>query len=132
MKNNPNIIWQDYPEAQQRLSERLGLFWKNDVQDWDLINTNPANIEYWLQFYEKLEDAEEKYSLMQLIVASFDDYQHYKSFDLELWNQCTDILVREHFSLIPIIYYWSASSGTTFFLSDYMDEVYNQVKQYYE
>lgn len=72
--------------AEKKLSESLGLTWDKSIQDWDLVNSNPERIDDFLKAYQELDDDDEKFVLMQLIVASFDDFQSDKNFDFKLWN----------------------------------------------
>jgi len=70
---------------------------------------------------------------MQLIVASFDDFETTKKLDTTLWGKCKLILEKEHALHIHTIYYWSSKEKDLdqFFLSPYMDKVYKKVKYYY-
>lgn len=62
------------PEAEQKLTERFGLNWDSQVQDWDITN---ANAELLPVLLEALGDTtltdDGLYSLMELTIASADE-----------------------------------------------------------
>jgi len=121
--------------AEKKLSESLGLTWDKSIQDWDLVNSNPERIDDFLKAYQELDDDDdEKFILMQLIVASFDDFQSDKKFDFELWHECRTILEKEHFIHIHTISYWSMKEDQSdhFFISPFMDVIFSKVFYYYQ
>jgi len=120
--------------AEKKLSESLGLTWDKSIQDWDLINSNPERIDDFLKAYKVLDDDDEKFILMQLIVASFDDFQSDKNFDFKLWDKCSNILENEHFIHIHTIFYWSKKENQSdhFFISPFMDVIFRKVIYYYQ
>ena len=116
-------------EAEKSLSERLGLCWDQSMQDWDLINSNPDHIDHFLKVYNQLSDSNEKFVLMQLIIASFDDIQDMKSFDDASWNKCAIILEKQSFLHIQTIFCWCTEGNTIpYFISPFMDTIYEKVK----
>lgn len=121
-------------KAEEKLSNQLGLFWDNTVQDWDLINSNPNRIADFQRKYIELKNDDEKFVLMQLIVASFAAYQSIKDFDHTLWSQCSIILEKEHFLHIHTINYWflRREKGMQFFLSSLMNQIYQKVIYHYQ
>jgi hypothetical protein len=62
-------------ESRARLSSLLGLVEDPFMQDWELECANPQRIEEFLDLYERgsLSD-DDRFALMALIVASFDDW----------------------------------------------------------
>lgn len=120
--------------AEEKLSNRLGLFWDTTVQDWDLINSNPNGIQDFLKVYGSLENDDEKFVLMQLIIASFAANNSKKDFDLNLWKQCSIILEKEHFLHIHTINYWFSrkEKGMQAFLSSLLKKVYEKVIYHYQ
>lgn len=120
-------------KAEKKLSETLGLIWDTSMQDWDLINSDPDRITDFLKAYNKLDDSDEKFILMQLIVASFDDYQSEQNFNTKLWDKCSIVLEKEHPIHIHTICYWStkADESDHFFISPFMDEIFKKVIRNY-
>jgi len=124
-----------YPSgsSEQKLSERLGLHWDNDTQDWDLIVSDSGRIRDFLKVYQnELDNDDDKFTLMGLIVSSFDDTA--PDFDEEtykLWNICKTILEKECFLHYSIIEYWSFLENepdNVFPISMLMREVWEKVK----
>jgi len=65
-----------YPSgsSEQKLANRLGLYWDNTIQDWDLVTSDKGRIRDFLKLYQnELENDDDKFTLMGLIVSSFDD-----------------------------------------------------------
>ncbi|WP_143133472.1 hypothetical protein [Pseudoduganella namucuonensis] len=62
------------PEAERRLSERFGLNWDVQMQDWDLNNANANLLPRFLNILSEptLSD-DELYALMGVTIASVDE-----------------------------------------------------------
>ncbi|WP_422858146.1 hypothetical protein ACOKFD_11980 [Flagellimonas sp. S174] len=120
--------------AEKKLSDSLGLIWDKSIQDWDLVNSNQNRIDDFLRAYQELDDDDEKFVLMQLIVASFDDFQSEENFDFKLWNECSIVLEKEHSTHIHTISYWSLKENESdhFFLSPFMEVIFRKVIYHYQ
>jgi hypothetical protein len=106
------------PKAIETLTQRLALSRKWS-QDWELEVTDASRIGEFCRYYEESAlTIEEKFALMALIVASFDDYlqatpskQHDPSF--EAW---IERLLRENFVLHSYtVEYWSVLDAEDWF-----------------
>jgi len=124
-----------YPSgiSEEKLSKALGLYWSNDTQDWDLVVSDANRIEEFLKFYlDKLKDDDDKFTLMGLIISSFDDIA--PNFDKDtskLWDVCKTILVKECYLHYSTIMYWCLFENepdNTFPISLLMREVWEEVK----
>jgi len=97
-------------ETERSLSERISLPWFEGMQDWDLIAADSGRVSEFLKIYQNgdLND-DERFALMQLIVASLDDSID-ESNDFEQndsWIKCKTILTNEFWLHISTIHYWS-------------------------
>ena len=96
-----------YPSglSEEKLAKRLGLYWDNTMQDWELVVSDFGRISDFLKLYQKeLDNDDDKFTLMGLIVSSFDDGM--SDFNVETeknWRICKAILENEcylHYSII--------------------------------
>ncbi len=105
------------------------------MQDWDLICSDNGRIKEFLSFYktEDLND-DEKFALMTLIIASFDDLAEAgEPLDTNnLWHDCQYILTDECRLHIRTIHYWSLfeeKHATNYFaLIEYIRPIRDKVK----
>lgn len=74
-------------DAERRLSERFGLYWDSQMQDWDLTN---ANADLLPAFFSLLTESslpdDELHALMELTIASVDDELQRNPDNLEVWR----------------------------------------------
>lgn len=130
-----NEIYVRHPSriSEEKLSKRLGLFWDEETQDWDLIVSDPSKLDIFLNVYQtELKDDDDKFTLMGLIIASFDDCLEETNTDFEKkWKVCRTILEKECFLHYSSIMYWSFLEGkdeeSIFSLTPYMREVLKNV-----
>ncbi len=126
-----------YPsgKSEKMLSSRFGLYWEESIQDWELIVSDSGRISDFLKVYqtELNDDDDDKFTLMGLIVSSFDD--GISTADNELkkyWQVCKIILEKECFLHFSIIKYWSLLEETdtenVFSITPYMRKIWNKVK----
>ena len=119
-------------EAQKTIAERMGLYWREDEQDWDLIMSDPGRIPEFIKIYknDKLDD-DQKFALMELIVSSFDDLADVETLEKnQLWSECSIILKSEFWLHVSTIHYWSAlESKKGFSISKYIRPVWETVKE---
>lgn len=96
------------PEAERNLSDRLGLNWDVQMQDWDLNNANAEFIPLLIQtLKESTLSDDERYSLMALTLASVDD-AHYPGADNEYdWASVAALLRLRPCLFASAIYYWA-------------------------
>jgi len=96
-----------YPSgiSEEKLANKLGLYWDKYEQGWELIVSDFDRIPDFLKLYQKeLDNDDDKFTLMGLIVSSFDD--NISNFNKETqinWNICKTILEKEcylHYSII--------------------------------
>lgn len=119
-------------EAQKTIAERMGLYWREDEQDWDLIMSDPGRIPEFIKIYknDKLDD-DQKFALMELIVSSFDDLADAETLEKnQLWSECAIILKSECWLHVSTIHYWSAlESEEGFSISKYIRPVWETIKE---
>ncbi len=130
--DNPYVRYSN-SASEKKLSERLGIHWSNDMQDWDLIISDYSRISDFLKLYlTELKDDNDKFVLMQLIISSFDDgISNANSQELKNWNTCKTILTNECYIHYSTIKYWSLLDNeidNTFSITPFMREVWEEVK----
>ncbi|WP_309385372.1 hypothetical protein [Cerasicoccus frondis] len=83
--------------AINRLNKELGLIEEPWMQDWELECADPNRVDEFLSFYEKkTESDDERFTLMALILGSFEDYHGLKESDESTWGRIREILEREN------------------------------------
>jgi len=125
-----------YPSgsSEQKLANRLGLYWDNTIQDWDLVTSDKGRIRDFLKLYQnELENDDDKFTLMGLIVSSFDDAVSDFNDEIEKnWNICKIILEKECYLHYSIIEYWSLLEekdiDNVFDITPYMREIWEKIK----
>jgi hypothetical protein len=124
-----------YPSAisEEKLSKRFGLFWDKNTQDWDIVTLDSGRIRDFIKIYQtELDDDDDKFTLMGLIISSFDDAA--PNFDKEIksfWDTCETILEKECYLHYSKIIYWSLLENdpdNVFAISLLMREVWGKVK----
>ncbi|PKV48089.1 hypothetical protein ATE84_0075 [Aquimarina sp. MAR_2010_214] len=125
-----------YPSgfSEEKLAKRFGLYWDNTMQDWELVVSDFGRIKDFIKVYQtELNNDDDKFTLMGLIVSSFDD--HISDFDKETeenWNICKTILEKECYLHYSIIKYWSLPDekdiNNVFSITPYIREVWGNVK----
>lgn len=125
-----------YPSSlsEEKLAKRLGLYWDNTIQDWELVVSDFGRINDFLNLYQKeLYDDDDKFTLMGLIVSSFDN--GISNFNVETetnWRICKAILENECYLHYSIIKYWSLleekDTKNVFSITPYMREIWDKVE----
>ncbi len=124
-----------YPSglSEERLANRLGLYWDNTMQDWEIVVSDFGRIRDFLKLYQnELVNDDDKFTLMGLIVSSFDD--GISNFDKETkknWYICKTILEKECYLHYSIMKYWCLYENepdNVFDITPYMREVWEKVK----
>lgn len=134
--DNPYVRYSN-SASEKKLSERLGIHWSNDMQDWDLIVSDYGRISDFLKVYQnELKDDDDKFALMQLIISSFDDgISSADSQELKNWNICKTILTKECYLHYSIIEYWSLLDNeieNTFSITPFIREIWKDVASKFE
>jgi len=130
-----------YPRgiSEEKLANKLGLYWSKYEQDWELIVSDFGRIPDFLKLYQKeLDNDDDKFTLMGLIVSSFDD--NISNFDKETqinWNICKTILEKECYLHYSIINYWcllekDPDDLDVFDITPHMREIWEKVKTKFE
>lgn len=74
MRNGAALPRYETRAARELLNSLLGLPHRDDMQDWDVELADPARLAEFCDLYDTSEfDAETRFTLMRLIVASLDD-----------------------------------------------------------
>ena len=117
--NNDQYVRHPSGVSEQKLSKRFGLHWDNDTHDWELIVSDSGRIKDFLKVYQnELNNDDDKFTLMGLIVSSFDDAgPDYDEETFKYWDICKIILENECYLHYSIIEYWS-------FLESELDEAF--------
>ncbi|MDD9265729.1 hypothetical protein ACFPES_01660 [Paenibacillus sp. GCM10023248] len=105
MKNSHEFVTKKSVES---LTEKLQLPVEREYQDWEVEIANSSRLSEFVMFYEsaKLND-EEKFALMSLIIASFDDALSEGNVPDGIWDKIRGLL-RSNFDLHgKTILYWS-------------------------
>lgn len=106
-----NLQRYSMPEAERNLSNRIGLNWDAQMQDWDLTNANAELLPVLLKaLSESSMSDDELYALMSLTIASMDEALE---FDLNNKNNkkylsSLESLLRQRPGLYAsVILYWA-------------------------
>ncbi len=124
-----------YPSglSEEKLASRLGLYWDGTMQDWELVVSDFGRIRDFLKLYQnELDNDDDKFTLMGLIVSSFDDgISNFDKETMKNWNICKTILEKECYLHYSIIIYWCLPENepdNVFDITPYMREVWEKVK----
>ncbi|AXT61418.1 hypothetical protein D1816_14020 [Aquimarina sp. AD10] len=125
-----------YPNgiSEKKLSNRLGLYWEESIQDWEFIVADSERLSDFLKIYQtELDNDNDKFTLMSLIVSSFDDGFSEEDIEIkELWEVCRIILEKECFLHFSIIKYWSLleekDAKNIFSITPYIRKVWDKVE----
>ncbi|CAH1228458.1 MULTISPECIES: hypothetical protein [Paenibacillus] len=106
MENSPKYITKS---ARESLIEKLGLPEPDEFcQDWHYIVADTSRIEEFLAFYDNnLLNIEEKFALMVIIVASYNDYLSENEFSPLIWKRIKNLLEEDRQVHVNTILYWS-------------------------
>lgn len=119
--------------SEEKLAHWFGLHWDKYSQDWEIVTSDPSRIRDFIKVYQtELTEDDDKFTLMGLIVSSFDDGIREADQDLkDLWKICHTILEKECFLHYSIIHYWSLLKNEfedTFDITPLMREIWDKVK----
>ncbi len=125
-----------YPNgvSEKMLSDRLGLYWEESIQDWEFTVSDSRRLSSFLKIYQtELDNDDDKFTLMGLIVSSFDDGISEADIEMkELWGICRTILEKECILHFSIIKYWSLleekETENVFSITPYMREIWNKIE----
>jgi hypothetical protein len=82
-------------------------------QDWEIEASDPTRIDEYLRVYrESLDNDDERYTLMALVLGGFEEYHTLGTPDPEIWNRIESVLVDDisiHHDLIA--YYQCVDSS---------------------
>jgi hypothetical protein len=125
-----------YPNgiSEKKLSDRLGLYWEESMQDWEFTVSDSRRLSDFLKVYQtELDNDDDKFTLMSLIVSSFDDGLSEADTEVKkMWEICRTILEKECFLHFSIIKYWSLleekDEENVFSITPYMREIWNKVE----
>lgn len=125
------------PATQKVIADRFGLFLSDEEQDWELIVSDSSLIPQFLNYYisENLDD-DVKFTLMELIISSFDDLGYDYNFKEDAnWLECEQILRKEFWLHITTIHYWSSLDREVsidgFAISPYLRPIWDEVKHHF-
>lgn len=84
-------------EAIDKFNRVLNLKEDPSMQDWEVECADPNRIEEFLICYKNLADtAEERFTLMALILGSFEEYHGREVPAPKIWKEVKDILSSEY------------------------------------
>ena len=96
------------PASESSLSERFGLNWDVQMQDWDLNNANAELIPVLLDALGKSHLADdERYSLMALAIASVDEALQFDPGPQNQWETLEALLRQRPGLFASLIFYWA-------------------------
>lgn len=78
--------------AIDRLNRLLHLPYEPWIQDWDIQLADPNRVREFCQLYTQLQDEDEKFTLMTLIVASLDEKLQANEHDEKLIEEVKALL----------------------------------------
>lgn len=106
----PEHLWR-FPtrEAQGRLARRFELPDDPRMQDWEWQVADARRIDEFLSAYEQPElSDDERFSLMEILIQSFDDLASQTRLDVEPRWQRVLVLLEERIELhVHTVWYWA-------------------------
>ncbi|MCR9141059.1 MAG: hypothetical protein NXI24_02220 [bacterium] len=83
------------------------------MQDWEIECANPERVEEFTRYYvENNLDDDEKFTLMALILGSFEEYCESASPAEGLWRRIKNLLIQDHeIQKTHIVYYQCRESN---------------------
>lgn len=101
-------------EADRRINELFNLPARGDEQDWEVELAAPERLEEFMDAYEGktsiLLNSDERFALLELIIASFD--VNYTSETTRLWPRLQTYLLAEWKDIWETVVYWARLEGT--------------------
>lgn len=121
------------PAAECSLSEALDLAWDAQMQDWHLINANPGLLHRLLGILRNpTSSADERFSVMCLAVASYDELLLGGAQDPGLWSQLENEMIQHPELYASVVWYWAQPAlleEESFFVSPAMASVWQHVNE---
>jgi len=113
-----------------RLNALLGLKEEVGMQDWDIELADPERVQEFCSAYRnQIEDEDEKFTLMTLIVASYDDYLSASGHNPALWNEISELLKKDMTLHLDTLEYWAVFEEENpehyYEITPYVREVWN-------
>lgn len=120
-------------ESIARLSAKLGLPVDPLMQDWDILNADPRRLGEFLDLYETESLTEDdKFALMALIVASFDDWLGDGGTDEAVLTRIQRHLVSEFTQHEATVHYWclfdEPDPAECFVVTQFMRDVWRRFR----
>jgi len=123
------------PESSARLSSLLGLAYEPWMQDWELQCADAQRIGEFLDLYERGSLSEDdRFALMSLIVASFDDWISDGDRDELILKRVRTYLAADFSLHEATIYYWClwdcdvTNADNMFSATPFMREIWGQFR----
>ena len=122
----PEHLWR-FPtkDARVALASRLSLPYTAQMQDWEWEVSDPNRIAEFLALYKSGELTEdERFSLIEIIIQSFDDQERDLTDDI-LWQDTLNIITQNLNTHIHTVWYWSDFEGKGYscFVSRHLKEI---------
>lgn len=102
-----------YPtrQAMDKFNQLLNLHEDKYMQDWEIELADDTRLDEFLECYHShAKTNEEKFTLMSLIIASFDDY-YWEDESSIMWGKIKPLLLVDRDLFKPLIEYWCAWDG---------------------
>lgn len=81
-------------------------------QDWEYEVADSKRLEEFIEYYQNNDmDKDEKFTLMIIILESYNDIGQYNILEKKLWCKIEKILMEDKFIHKPTIDYWSCSEN---------------------
>lgn len=98
----------------KRLSENLSLPYTGTEQDWELEMADASRIDEFIEYYKNnLLSKDEKYALISLIIASYDDVLSLGKLRIDHnWTMIKTLLEKDRILFADLISYWKLEDET--------------------
>lgn len=98
----------------KKLSENLSLPYTGTEQDWELEMTDASRIDEFIDYYlTNALNEEEKYALISLIIASYDDVLSFGKINADQnWLKIKAMLEKDRKLFADLIDYWKLEDET--------------------
>ncbi|WP_339293166.1 hypothetical protein MKY48_13635 [Paenibacillus sp. FSL W8-0187] len=101
-------------------------------QDWEYTSADSSRVNEFITYYEKNKlNNKEKFTLMIVIISSFDDYlsKGIGTEDIKIWNRIKQNILKDYKLHINTIIYWALEENDLedcFAVTPYIREILEQ------
>ncbi|WP_411846045.1 hypothetical protein AAFN60_21275 [Roseibacillus persicicus] len=96
-----------------KLNRLLGIDESSYGQDWEIEASDPTKLDEYLRHYqESLDNDDERFTLMALILGGFEEYHTQEGPDNDVWNRIRSVLEADMSIHHDVIDYYQCNDAT--------------------